>query len=159
MLGSGSNPIEYAVPCGFLQRSITLSKGLEEIQIPDCDDPDKVDWLARDAVSLSMSIAGDGVLAAESVETWLNAVDDFDSVPVKVELEFPSVMFVWTGDMVIDSVEIKAANGRRVTISVSMQSDGEMLRGGFIDDLGMSLFVDDLGISLFVDDLGRAPAS
>ncbi len=30
-------------------------------------------WLGRDAVSLSISISGEGMLAVESIKTWLDA--------------------------------------------------------------------------------------
>src|SRR5690606_31182364 len=108
--------------------SVTLSKALNEVQIPDCDDPDAIDWLGRDAVSLSMSVSGEGVLASESVDTWLDAWEDTESVPVKVEWEFPAKVITWTGAMHIESLESTAPNAQRATITVSMQSDGEMVR-------------------------------
>lgn len=128
MLGDDASPVVYSAPCGFTQRSITLNKGLEEVNIPSCDDPDSVDWVGRDATSLSMSINGEGVLAQESVETWLDAFDNVDSVPVKVEWEFPLKTITWTGFMHLESVEAGAANAGRATLNVSMQSDGEMVR-------------------------------
>lgn len=128
LLGDDSDPIVYSAACGFTQRSITLNKGLEEVNIPDCDDPDKVDWLGRDATSLSMSISGEGVLAEQSVETWLDGFDSIDSVPAKVEWEFPTKTITWTGFVHIESLEAGAANAGRATLNVSMQSDGEMVR-------------------------------
>ncbi|SFJ55011.1 Phage tail tube protein [Phyllobacterium sp. CL33Tsu] len=128
LLGDDATPIVYSAPCGLTQRSITLTKNLEEVQIPDCTDPDKVDWLGRDATSLSMSVTGEGVLASESVDTWLEAFDSIESVPVKVEWEFPAKTIIWTGKMHIESVEVGANNGQRATINVSLQSDGEMVR-------------------------------
>jgi hypothetical protein len=128
LLGSGSGPITYAAPCGFTQRSVTLNKALEEFQIPDCADPDAIDWLGRDASSLSMSVAGEGVLAEESVETWLDAWESTDSVPVKIIWEFPNKVITWTGSMHVESLETTAPNARRVTANVSLQSDGEMVR-------------------------------
>lgn len=128
LLGSGSGPVVYEAPCGFTQRSITLSKALEEIDIPDCDDPDKIAWLGRDATSLSMSVSGEGVLASESVEAWLDAFESVDSVPVKVEMEFPAKTITWTGNMHVESLESGAPRTGRATLNVSMQSDGEMAR-------------------------------
>ncbi|MEO7172028.1 phage tail tube protein [Flavobacterium sp.] len=128
LLGNSADPVVYSAPCGFTSKSVTLTKGLEEVSVPDCDDPDKVDWLGRDAVSLSMAIGGEGVLAAESSETWLDAWESVDSVPVKVEIEFPAKTITWTGFMHVESLELGAPNGRRVTNNVSMQSDGEMVR-------------------------------
>ena len=126
-LGSGS-PLTYEAPCGFTQRSLTLTKNLEEVNIPDCDDPDQVDWVGRDATSLSMSVSGEGVLAAESVETWLAAWEDVESVPVQIDIVFPSNTITWVGYMHVESMEIGANNGQRVTANVSLQSDGEMVR-------------------------------
>jgi hypothetical protein len=128
LIGNSANPIVYSAPCGFTQRSITLTKGLEEVNIPDCLDPDKVDWVGRDATSLSMSVSGEGVLASESVETWLDAWEDLESVPVKIEWEFPAKTITWTGTMQVESLEAGAANAGRATLNVSMQSDGEMIR-------------------------------
>lgn len=128
LIGNDANPIVYSNPCGFTQRSITINKGLEEVNVPDCNDPDKVDWVGRDATSLSMSVSGEGVLAAESVDTWLEAVESIDSVPVKIEWEFPAKTITWTGNMQVESVEAGAANGQRATLNVSMQSDGQMVR-------------------------------
>jgi len=128
MLGDGGSPLTYAAPCGLSQRSITLSKGLNEIQIPSCDNPDEVTWTGRDASSLSIAISGEGVLASESIETWVEAWEDVESVDVRVEVEFPVTTYIWTGKMHVETLEIGANNGERATISVSMQSDGEMVR-------------------------------
>lgn len=128
LLGSGTGPIVYTAPCGFTSKTVTFTKGLEEQAIPDCIDPDKVDWLGRDAVSLSMSISGEGVLAEESVDTWMDAWESIDSVPVKVEIEFPAKTLVWTGNMHVETVEAVGPNGRTVTSNISLQSDGEMVR-------------------------------
>lgn len=128
MLGEGTSPIVYTAPCGFNQRNVTLNKGLEEVNLPDCEDPDAVNWLGRDATSLSMSVGGEGVLSEESVETWLDAFDSVESVPAKVEWQFPAKTITWTGKMHIESFEAGAQDGRRVTGNVSMQSDGKMVR-------------------------------
>ena len=68
------------------------------------------------------------MLAEESVETWVDAFDSVDSIPVKVELEFPLKTYTWTGYMHLESLESGVANAGRATLNVSMQSDGEMVR-------------------------------
>lgn len=128
LLGNDATPIVYSSPCGFTQRSITITKALEEVNVPDCEDPDKVDWVGRDATSLSMAISGEGVLASESVDAWLEGVESIESIPVKVEWEFPAKTITWTGRMHIESMEVGANNGQRATNNVSLQSDGEMVR-------------------------------
>lgn len=121
-------PGVYGAPCGFTSRSITFTKNLEEVVVPDCDDPDKVDWVGRDAVSLSISISGEGVLALESVDIWDEAWQSVESINAKIEYEFPSKTVTWTGKVHVESLEDTGNNGQRATRNVSLQSDGEMVR-------------------------------
>lgn len=127
-LGNDADPIEYIAPCGLTEKSLTLTKNTNDVTIPDCDDPDKVDWVGRDTASLSMEISGNGVLAEESVETWLDAWDSINPVPAKVELIFPAKTITWTGMVHVGSVEIGGSNGTRATANVQIVSDGEMVR-------------------------------
>ena len=127
-LGNNDNPIVYKTPCGLSSRSISLEKGTSDERIPDCDDPDKVDWLGRNATSLSMDIDGEGVLAAESVDIWLDATEAANSVPAKVEWEFPAKTITWTGKMMVSSFKVNANNGEIAKASVAMKSDGQMVR-------------------------------
>jgi hypothetical protein len=115
-------------PCGFTSKSLELTKNLSEINLPDCDDPDAVAWVGRDAQSLSASVSGEGVLASESVETWLDAWENSESVNVKIEVEFPAKTITWTGAMHIATFTAGAEQGGRVTANVEMQSDGELVR-------------------------------
>ena len=128
LLGDGASPIVYAAPCGFTSKSLTLTKDLTDVNLPDCDDPDAVAWVGRDAASLSASVSGEGVLASESVETWLDAWESSDSIPVKIEVEFPAKTITWTGFMHIATFTAGAEQGGRVTANVEMQSDGELVR-------------------------------
>jgi len=122
--GSGT----FAAPCGFTSKSLTLTKNLSEVNLPDCDDPDAVAWVGRDAESLSAQVSGEGVLASESVETWLDAWESEDSINVRLEIEFPTKTIVWTGKMHIATLNPSVEQGGRTTMSVEMQSDGELVR-------------------------------
>lgn len=128
LLGDGASPIVYTAPCGFSSKSMTLTKELTDVNLGDCEDPDKVAWVGRDATSLSMSISGEGVLAQESVETWLDAWENVESVPAKVILQFPTKTITWTGFMHVATVGAGSEQGQRVTKNIEMQSDGEMVR-------------------------------
>lgn len=128
LLGNASDPVVYAAPCGFTSKSLTLTKNLSEVDLPDCDDPDAVAWVGRDATSLSASVTGEGVLASESVETWLDAWESVESIPVKIEVEFPSKTITWTGWMHVATFTSGAEKGGRATANVDLQSDGELTR-------------------------------
>jgi len=118
----------YTAPCGFTSKSLNLSKDLSDILLPDCDNPDEVAWVGRDAISRSGAVSGEGVLAASSVETWLDAYDDDDSVAVKIEIEFTTKTITWTGRFHIESFEASASQGERCLANVSLQSDGALVR-------------------------------
>ena len=118
----------YAAPCGFRSRSITINKGLQEVSLPDCDNPDEITWMGRDATDLSMSVSGEGVLATESVETWLDAIEDADPVAAKIEWEFPTKTITWTGFLHISSFAVTGENNRTATATAEMASDGKMTR-------------------------------
>lgn len=116
--------VTYAAPCGFTTKSFILTKNLQEINIPDCDDPDQVAWVGRDAQSLTAQITGEGVAAAESVPTWNDAFQSESSIPARVEIEFSTGMLVYEGYFQVESLTFGAEQGGRVTLNVSMQSDG-----------------------------------
>lgn len=126
LLGDGATPETFAMPCGFTSKSFTLSNNLNEIEIPDCDDPDAPFWTARDIQSMSAQISGEGVLAAEAVPTWSEARQNMDGVSVRIEIEFSTGTLVYLGKFKFESFELGAESGGRVTINVSMQSDGEV---------------------------------
>lgn len=119
----------YTAPCGLNSRAVTFGKGLETMQLSDCESPDDLPWDANDAVSRNISVAGEGVFAVEAKDTWLLAWESTESVPAKLEIEWPGPQIdVWTGNMQIGPLEIGGTNGRRVTLSVTAVSDGDMVR-------------------------------
>lgn len=128
LLGDGASPEVFAAPCGFTSKSLVLSKNLTDVNLPDCDDPDAPAWVGRDVESLTASITGEGVMAAESAPDWMDAFESTDSISVKVEIEFPAVTYTYTGKMHIASMTLGAEQGGRITNNVEMQSDGELVR-------------------------------
>ena len=121
------NGSAFVAPCGFTSKALTLSKNLSEVSIPDCDDPDAPFWQARDVQSLTASVTGQGVLAAEAVPTWIAAFDDTDSIDTQIEIEFSTGVLTYTGHMHLETLNPSAEQGGRVQLSVSLQSDGEMV--------------------------------
>lgn len=121
------SPGTYIAPCGFTSKALTLTKNLSEVAIPDCDDPDAAFWVARDVQTLSASVTGEGLLAAEAVPTWERAAKSTAPVGALVEIEFATGTLRYEGDVHIDSFNVSADQGGRAQVSVSMQSDGEMV--------------------------------
>lgn len=126
-LSNGAEPPVFSAPCGFTSKSFTRNKTLAETTVPDCDDPDAPSWVERDVQSMSATISGEGVLAKAAVPVWEAALADADSIECEVELEYADGdSDVYTGFFHLESLDIKGAQGEKVTVSVSMQSDGEI---------------------------------
>lgn len=125
-LESADSPNTFVAPCGFTSKSLVMGKNLSEVSIPDCNDPDAVIWLGRDVQSQTSSISGQGVLAAEAVPRWLAAYESNGSIEVQIEVEFSTGTLLFQGFFHIESITFGAEQGGRVTIEVSMQSDGEI---------------------------------
>lgn len=124
LLGDGEDPEAFAAPCGLTTKGLTIQKNLSEVDIPDCDDPDAPFWLARDVTNLSISISGEGVLAAESEAIWIAAAYSTEAVNAKVEIEFSTGIRTFSGAFHVDNFGINANQGQRVSASISLQSDG-----------------------------------
>lgn len=125
-LESADSPGVFVAPCGFTSKAFRWTRSLDEVTIPDCDDPDAPYWISRDVSNLSCSVSGEGVLAAEAIPTWMDVLDTIDSVNVQVEITYTTGVLTVTGAMQLESLEVGAQQGQRVSINVSMQSDGEM---------------------------------
>lgn len=116
----------YAAPCGLTTKNLVITKNLQEVTIPDCDDPDAPAWIARDVQNLSVTISGDGVAAAESVPDWNNAATNAATVPMKVDITFTKGIKTFIGNFHVDSLTFGAQLGNRVTLGFNAQSDGEV---------------------------------
>lgn len=129
-LGDGASPEVFTAPCGFTSKSFVRSKTLNEVNVPDCDDPDAPANVERDVASLSWTITGQGVLAAEAIETWDSFYESTESRNVMIEEEFPAPIGIvtYTGLAHLESLEHGAELGQRVTINVTLQSDGDLIR-------------------------------
>lgn len=105
--------------------SITISKNMQEINIPDCTDPDAPTWVGRTVQSQTATITGDGVAAAESVPDWDSAAMSTDSVSMKVTIEFEDVgTKTIQGKFHVDSEAFAADAGGYVTLAINAVSDG-----------------------------------
>lgn len=124
LLGDGAEPEVFSAPCGFTSKSFARSKSLNEINVPDCEDPDAPAWVARDVQSLSSSISGSGVLAKAALPVWDDAFDSANSINCKVEMDWGDTVVSYTQAFHLSSFEVSADLGNKVQISVTMESDG-----------------------------------
>lgn len=126
-LSDGAATPTFTAPCGFTSKSFNRSKTFGETNVPDCDDPDAPSWIERDVQSMSGSISGEGVLAKSAIPEWEAALASSESIECEVEFVYPDGdSDIYTGSFHVESFETAGTRGERVTVSVSMQSDGEI---------------------------------
>jgi hypothetical protein len=119
--------VVFGAPCGFTSKGVTISKNMQEVNIPDCEDPDAPIWIGRDVQSQTCTITGDGVAAAESVPDWDAAAMTTESMPMRVTIEFTGVgNKVIAGNFHVDSEAFAADAGGRVTLAINAVSDGQV---------------------------------
>lgn len=129
---SKDSPSVYAAPCGFTSKAFNRGKNLNEVPVPDCDDPDAPAWVERDVASQTWSVSGEGVLAAEAVDTWDDAFASTDPINVQVEFVFPDRTMVYSGAAHLETFNITSALGERVQANISLQGHGELIRSPLV---------------------------
>lgn len=125
-----STPGTYTKICGFTSAELTMDTDLADTVVPDCVDPDKPAWVARDAVSQSWSMSFDGVLAKEATalleDEWLSGTSSnvrFRMVGGGTGAGTPDRQYSGAGFITLG---VASERGTRMTRSISVQSDGAL---------------------------------
>lgn len=128
LLGAGDSPETFSSPCGFTERSISFNRELAETNVPSCTDEDAPSWLERDVTSMSATISGQGVLDATALTAWIAKLETTESFNARVELwREGAKVGTWAGAFALESFETAGTKGERVTVNVTMQSDGAIV--------------------------------
>jgi hypothetical protein len=122
-------PGVYIKPCGLNNHSVQFTKNAEEIEVPDCDDPEAPQWIERDVRSLDFSATGEGVLAAEALPTWWAAFNTTDAINARIyigALDDSTNGYYWAGQIHVNSFQVQGQTGQRATVSIGAVSSGEL---------------------------------
>lgn len=130
LLGDGGTPTElFTAPCGFETLSLTVNIALNDTNIPDCSDADKIAWLISETVSKQAVLAGEGVLALQSLENWRQwALRGLPSEERNVrwftDSASPTKGF-WQAPAVLGAYAENGSRGNRWRQSVELRMNGE----------------------------------
>lgn len=72
VIGNGATPEVFISPCGLTSLTMTINVETNDVNVPDCSDPNLPSWLISDIVSQQMEISGDGVMDTDSMQVWRN---------------------------------------------------------------------------------------
>ena len=128
-LGDGADPEVFTSPCGLTSRGLTFTKDLNDVTVPDCDDPDAPSWTERAVRTLSGEATGAGILAAEALPTWQDAFTSTDAGNVRVGINAPAADNggYYAGRMHLSSFGVTGDLGDKLQVAVTLVSDGELV--------------------------------
>lgn len=124
-----ANPGTYIRPCGLNDHSFNFTKNLNEVNVPDCDDPDLPAWVERETESVDFSGSGSGILAAEAVDQWWAAFANTSSILGRAYIGKPDNITngrFWAGNFHITGFEVTGQRGQKALITTQFASDGEL---------------------------------
>lgn len=126
LIGDGASPEVFTAPCGFTSLTRTININLQEVNIPDCSDPDLASWLASDEESRQMIISGQGVLAEEALSVW----DDWSINGGEKNVRWNRITAdntldgYWQGPCTLAAYEETGQRGTRWQVSVTINFNG-----------------------------------
>lgn len=87
-VGNGASPEVFTPLCSInAARGITFNANTTEDSVPDCDDLEKVQWLIREKVSLSVDVSGSGKVHKADVKKFVDWHGSADPVNCIVVLD------------------------------------------------------------------------
>jgi predicted secreted protein len=126
LIGDGATPTEvFTAPCGLTTKNFELSANSNEVQVPDCDDPDAPAWIERVVATMTGTIAGNGIMAKESFPLWRDWALQGVTKNARVQL-IGAAMGYYAGAFILSKFGISADLGDKVQVDVTMDSDGQI---------------------------------
>ena len=129
-VGDGATPTEvFTAPCGMTTKGINFTKDVNEVNVPDCADPDAPAWKERAVVAMSAEISENGILDMESLDTWQDLLDDGLSRNFQIWLDVPAAEHGghWDGKFLLTGFNVTGEQGNKVQVAITTQSDGPVV--------------------------------
>ena len=130
MVGDAAQPEVFTAFCTVnAARSVTGDAATNEFNIPDCDDPDKMGWLAREKVSLSYSAQGAGILNTPDTIIFTDWLADPLSRNCQIIVDVPAADggVIFAGPFHLTHFEITGDRGAKMEATINLVSDGEIV--------------------------------
>jgi len=131
MVGQADGPPETFVAFCTVNaaRSVAGDAATNDFNIPDCEDPDKMGWLAREKVSLSYSAQGAGILNTPDVQEFADWLADPLSRNCQIVVDVPAADggVIFAGLFHLTHFEITGDRGAKMEATINLISDGEII--------------------------------
>ncbi len=129
-VGDGAGTETFSHPCLINStRGLVATAATTERAVPDCDDPELLQWLEREKNGLSGSISGAGVLHASNYGDYFAWLQSKDTKNVEVTLNVSAANGGGkvAGAFHLTNLEISGDNGDFVTVSLDFLSSGQLV--------------------------------
>lgn len=129
-VGDGASPEVFTALCSVnAERGFSITAATNEANIPDCEAPDQLSWLAREKVSLSADFTGGGMTNKSDVKRMMDWASDEDSKNCQVILDddAPGNVITFEGPFHLTQFDLTGNRGEKVTSTISLASDGEIV--------------------------------
>lgn len=126
-VGDGGDPETFTHNCSInAERGIVLTAQTNDVNVPDCDDPDLMAWVEREKVSLSGQINGSGTLHAQDQDLFWEWITSNSPKNVKAitDIAGASGGRIFTGAWHCTNFEISGNRGEKCNCSITLLSDG-----------------------------------
>lgn len=128
-VGDGASPEVFTRLCTInAERGITFNAQSNDATIPDCDDPDKMAWLAREVSTLSVDVTGGGMSHKQDVKKlwdWWSS-GDTKNCQVIVDDDTAANVITFEGGFKLPQFDMTGNRGEKVNSTMSLSSDGEV---------------------------------
>lgn len=126
-VGNGASPEVFSQYCSInAERGLTFTAGTNDVDIPDCDDPDLLAWVVREKANLSVSVTGSGTLNTPDVQDFFDWFQSPDAKTCKliVDISAADGGVTFTGAFHLTEFSLTGNRGEKMQASISLASDG-----------------------------------
>lgn len=130
LIGDGGSPEEFAVVCGMTTKGVQRSAQTNSTVVPDCEDEDAPAWEEKAVNSLSVTISGSGVWAAENHGVFMDWFYSGQSKNIKVRhmRAAAGTPEYEEGPALLTALNNTVERGNKVQAEVTIEMDGQPSR-------------------------------
>lgn len=128
-VGDGAEPEQFTALCSInAERGMTFDGTFRDEVVPDCEDPDLLAWVAREAESLSVGVTGGGMSDKNDIKRLWDWWKSGASKNCQLILDdpLPANVITWEGGFKLPSFDLSGNRGEKVASSITLSSDGEV---------------------------------
>lgn len=128
-IGDGGSPEAFTHNCSVNgARSFQLTSQTNDVNVPDCDDPDLMAWIESEKVSLGATVSGAGILNSPDTEFFYNYAKSPDAKNCRIVVDVAGADGggYFAGAFLCTDFQINGDRGNKALIQITLKSTGEV---------------------------------